>query len=119
MTMGSWTYYLRRSLARTSLLKATVLGWWEDKAPRLGAALAFYTALSLAPLLVLLTPLIGAVIGEHDAREQIAAQCEQLAGRQGGDAVRQMLVTTAVKAQQVAEGPAVVVTTAPTTTTSP
>jgi membrane protein len=115
MTMGSWTYYLRRSLARTSLLKATVLGWWEDKAPRLGAALAFYTALSLAPMLVLVTPLIGAVFGQHDAREQIAAQFEQLAGKQGGDAVRQMLVTTAVKARQVAEGPAVVVTTAPTT----
>ena len=36
-----------------SLLRQTVSEWSEDKVPRLGAALAFYTALSIAPLLVL------------------------------------------------------------------
>ena len=37
------------------LLRDTGKEWWEDNAPRLGAALAFYTLLSLAPLLVVAT----------------------------------------------------------------
>ncbi len=36
------------------LLSATFNEWMEDKAPRLGAALAYYTAFSIAPLLILL-----------------------------------------------------------------
>jgi membrane protein len=103
MTKGTWGYYLKRSLAKTSLLKATAMGWWEDKAPRLGAALAFYTVLSLAPMLVLAIPLIGAVFGEETARKQIAAQFTQLAGPEGGAAIEQMLKSTAEVAEDVAE----------------
>ena len=36
-----------------SVLKRVVTDWWEDNAPRLGAALAYYTLLSLSPLLVI------------------------------------------------------------------
>ena len=36
-----------------ALLRQTTSEWNEDKAPQLGAALAFYTALSIAPLLVI------------------------------------------------------------------
>ena len=35
------------------LLKPAAVGWWNDKAQRLGAALAFYTILSHSPLLVI------------------------------------------------------------------
>ena len=36
-----------------SLLKKTFSDWGEDKAPRLGAALSYYTVFSIAPLIVL------------------------------------------------------------------
>ena len=45
------------------LLVETFAGWWEDRAPRLGAALAYYTVLALAPVLVLVTPVASAVLG--------------------------------------------------------
>src|SRR6185503_19238754 len=54
---------------------------------RLGASLAYYTILSLAPLLVLVTPVVGWVFGPKRAREQVIAQVGQLLGREAGVAV--------------------------------
>lgn len=73
------------------LLKQTLSDWWEDRAPRLGAALAFYTVLSLAPLLVIVTPMLGAVFGDDKAREGISKQFEQLVGPEGAAAISVML----------------------------
>jgi membrane protein len=73
------------------LFKQTLADWWEDKAPRLGAALAFYTVLSLAPLLVIVTPILGAVFGAEEARNGIARQFEQLVGPEGAAAIEVML----------------------------
>jgi membrane protein len=42
-----------------SLLKQTFSEWLEDKAPQLGAALAYYTVFSLAPLVLLLVAIVG------------------------------------------------------------
>ena len=42
-----------------SLLKQTFSEWLEDKAPQLGAALAYYTVFSLAPLVLLLLAVVG------------------------------------------------------------
>ncbi|MBV9008054.1 MAG: YihY/virulence factor BrkB family protein [Verrucomicrobia bacterium] len=47
------------------LLKQTANEWLEDKAPQLGAALAYYTVFSLAPLILVLLAIIG-VIFRHD-----------------------------------------------------
>ena len=41
------------------IFKQTLAGWWEIKAQRLGAALAYYTILSLAPMLIIATPMIS------------------------------------------------------------
>lgn len=73
------------------LLKQTLADWWEDRAPRLGAALAFYTVLSLAPLLVIVTPMLGAVFGDARARKGIERQFEQLVGKEGAAAIGVML----------------------------
>lgn len=48
-----------------SVLKQTFKEWLEDKAPQLGAALAYYTVFSLAPLILVLLAIIG-VIFRHD-----------------------------------------------------
>ena len=48
-----------------SLLKQTFQEWLEDKVPQLGAALAYYTVFSLAPLVLVMLAIIG-VIFRHD-----------------------------------------------------
>ena len=70
-----------------AVLKETTIEWWNDKAPRLGASLAYYTVLSLAPLLVLVTPVVGWMFGPDRAREQVIGQVSQLLGREAGVAV--------------------------------
>jgi membrane protein len=70
-----------------AVLKETTTEWWNDKAPRLGASLAYYTVLSLAPLLVLVTPVVGWIFGVERARAQVIGQVGQLLGREAGVAV--------------------------------
>jgi len=57
----------RQSIFGTALklLKRTAEEWLDDKAPQLGAALAYYTVLSLAPLVLILLAIIG-VMFRHD-----------------------------------------------------
>jgi len=55
-------------------------GWLEDQAQRLGASLAFYTLLSLAPLLVITVALAGLVFGREAAEGQLAWQVQNLVG---------------------------------------
>jgi len=50
-----------------SLLKQTFSEWLEDKAPQLGAALAYYTVFSLAPLVLLLLAIIGFLFHDDPA----------------------------------------------------
>lgn len=74
------------------LLIETFSGWWEDRAPRLGAALAYYTVLALAPVLVLVTPMASAILGDpREARSEIRQQFAQLIGEQGARAVDDVL----------------------------
>ena len=57
--------------------------WWEDNCLRLAASLAYYTALSLAPLLLLMVGLLGTVLGREQVASQLAAQLESLMGPAG------------------------------------
>src|SRR3954452_17633771 len=50
-----------------SLLKQTAVEWLDDKAPQLGAALAYYTVFSLAPLVLVLLAIIGVLFREDPA----------------------------------------------------
>lgn len=70
-----------------AVLRETFTEWWNDKAPRLGASLAYYTVLSLAPLLVLVTPVVAVIFGPDRARAQVIEQVSQLLGREAGVAV--------------------------------
>ena len=60
------------------LLKETVSEWLDDKAPRLGASLAFYTLLSLAPLLIVIVAVAALVYGQEAARGQLVWQIQDL-----------------------------------------
>lgn len=65
-----------------TILKATYEQWSKDKASQLAAALAFYTAISIAPLLVLVIALVGFFLGEEAAQGQLVAQLRGLMGEQ-------------------------------------
>ncbi|MEH1983899.1 MAG: YihY/virulence factor BrkB family protein [Nostoc sp.] len=65
------------------LLQETFKEWSEDKASRLAAALAYYTIFSIAPLLIIVIAIAGAVYGEEAARGQIVGQIQGLVGPDG------------------------------------
>ena len=68
--------------------------WWGDNCLRLAASLAFYTALSLAPLVLLVVGLAGLVIERQQVASQLAAQLEGLMGPAGRELVNSILTTT-------------------------
>jgi len=63
-----------------SMIREAGNEWLEDRAQRLGASLAFYTLLSLAPLLVISVALAGLVFGREAANGQLAWQIQNLVG---------------------------------------
>ncbi|HEY9743944.1 MAG TPA: YihY/virulence factor BrkB family protein, partial [Coleofasciculaceae cyanobacterium] len=73
------------------LLKETFKEWQEDKASRLAAALAYYTAFSIAPLLVIAIAIAALVYGEEAAQGQIATQLGALVGKEAAEAIQELL----------------------------
>jgi membrane protein len=76
-----------------SLLYRTVESWLDDYAPSMGAALAYYTLFSLAPLMLIVVAVGGMLFGEDAARGEIAAQLVLLMGSAGARAVQDLLVS--------------------------
>ncbi len=76
------------------LVKGAFVEWDEDKASRLAAALAYYTAFSLAPLLVISIGIAGLVLGERAAQGEIMAQLQGLLGAEGARLVEQMIAAS-------------------------
>ena len=77
-----------------STLKQTFSAWDEHEAPRLGAALAFYTILSLAPLVILVIAILALVFEHSTAQNQLLGQVESMIGRQGSEAVKGVIEHT-------------------------
>jgi membrane protein len=77
--------------ATWSMVKDTGKQFLAHKGPRLGAALAYYTALSVSPLLLVVLAIAGAVFGEPAARGEVAHQIENTVGHQGAEAIQSML----------------------------
>jgi membrane protein len=73
------------------LAKQTASEWSEDNATRLAAALAFYTVLSIAPLLMLAIAIIGLVFGEDAARGQVASELASVVGPQAGEGIETVI----------------------------
>jgi membrane protein len=74
METSSGTPY-RKSIA--ALLQNTASEWIQDKCPQLGAALAYFTVFSLAPLVLVLLAVFGLIFGGSDqAREKITEQLQ-------------------------------------------
>ncbi len=73
------------------ILQQTFSAWSEHEAPRVGAALAFYTILSLAPLAVLVIAVVALAFGHSNAQDQILSQVQGMVGQDGANAIRTMI----------------------------
>jgi membrane protein len=72
-------------------LAETYREWSKDRAMTLGAALAFYTTFSLAPLLIVVIAIFGVLIGEKTVQAEILRRVNELIGPQGAAAVQMMI----------------------------
>jgi len=84
----SWP--LARALDAGTLVRQAFTGWNEDNVPRLGAALAYYTLFSLAPLLLAAVAIAGLAFGRDAAMGRIVAELESVIGRPGAAAVQEL-----------------------------
>jgi membrane protein len=73
------------------ILQQTHKEWSEDNAARLAAALAYYTVLSVAPLLVLAVSVVGLVFGKEAARGQVAGELATIVGPQAGQGIQTVI----------------------------
>jgi membrane protein len=83
-----------KSLAQNrwvELAKKSVSGWMQDDAPSKGAALAYYAVFSMAPLLFLIISIAGLFFGADAVRGAVFGQVADLMGRNGAEAVEEML----------------------------
>ena len=69
--------------------------FWSDRGPRLGAAMAFYTALSLSPLLVIVVAVAGFIFGAEAARGELVAQLRDTVGVEGATVMEQLIAKSA------------------------
>jgi membrane protein len=74
-----------------STLSQTFSAWSEHEAPRLGAALAFYTILSLAPLVIMVVGIVALIFGHSAAQNQLLVRVDSMVGHQGSEAVKGMI----------------------------
>jgi len=77
--------------AAAALFRDAASNWMADHAQSMGAALAFYTIFSIAPLLLIVIAVAGAVFGEEAARGEIYEQLRGMLGTAGSLAVQGLL----------------------------
>ena len=73
------------------LIKQSITSWSDDYAPSMGAALAYYTVFSIAPLLLIVISIAGLIYGEDAARGAIFTQISGLVGAEGATAIQGLL----------------------------
>jgi membrane protein len=73
------------------LLAETYKEWRQDNAQTLGAALAFYTTFSMAPLLIIVIAIFGVILGKTTVQLEILRRAQELIGPQGAAAVKMMI----------------------------
>lgn len=73
------------------ICKKTVAAWVDDYAPSMGAAISYYTAFSIAPLLVIVIAIAGYVFGEDAVRGALQGQIAGLVGSDGAVAIQGLI----------------------------
>jgi membrane protein len=76
------------------LLRQSVEAWYDDNAPSMGAALAYYATFSLAPLLIIVVAIVGVIVGRDVIRGRIVLELAGLVGKEGARTVEALLSTS-------------------------
>jgi len=92
---------LRALRAVAALFRDAALNWIADHAQSMGAALAFYTIFSIAPLLLIVIAIAGFFFGEEAARGEIYLQLQGMLGTHGALAVQDLLESAGRRADSV------------------
>jgi membrane protein len=74
-----------------SLCKQAVYGWLDDHAATMGAAIAYYTVFSLAPMLVMVIGVAGLAFGREAAEGALFGELAELIGPESAEAVQALL----------------------------
>ncbi len=83
------------------LVKAAASSWVADYAQSMGAALAYYSMFSIAPLLLIVISVAGLIFGVEAARGEIVGQLQALTGEQGAAAIQGLLASVSKPAESV------------------
>jgi membrane protein len=91
--MSNTSEKLTMNVARAglSLLKQAFDEWNADNAPRLAAALSYYTAFSIAPLLIVVIAVAGLALGRDAVSNRLDEQISGLIGSQGADIIQEIV----------------------------
>jgi len=75
------------------LIRLSVSAWVDDYAPSMGAALAYYTVFSIAPLLIIVIAVAGFAFGREAVQGELAAQLNELVGPDGAQAIQGLIAS--------------------------
>ncbi|MCQ9617039.1 YihY/virulence factor BrkB family protein [Paenalcaligenes niemegkensis] len=73
------------------LAKCSYQAWSDDYASSMGAAIAFYTVFSIAPLLIIVIAVAGFIWGEDAVRGEVIQQLGGLVGQEGAESVQALI----------------------------
>jgi membrane protein len=88
MDEKDWHPYSRQLVG---VMRSALADWISHRAASKGAALAFYTMFSIAPVLVLVIAIAGVFYGAEAAQGQLLTQLKGLVGEQGAAAIQAVL----------------------------
>jgi membrane protein len=89
------TRHVTKRVNLWAVLKTTVREYWKGDKFTLGAALAFYTVFSLAPMLVLMMAVAGLAFGEKAVEGRIGSEIAGYVGKEGAAQVERMIKAVA------------------------
>jgi membrane protein len=75
------------------IIRRSLISWFKDDAPSMGAAIAFYTLFAIAPILLIVIWVAGEFFGADLVQEHILMQMRMLLGDSGAAAVRDLLLS--------------------------
>ncbi len=80
-----------------TMVKQTTIEYMDDNALSRGAAIAYYTLFSIAPILVIAIAIAGLVFGQDAASGALSGQLRGMMGQQGADLVQSMVQSASGK----------------------
>jgi membrane protein len=83
------------------MLKDTILSFIDDEVLSRGAAIAFYTVTSIAPVLLIVIAIAGLVFGRDAAQNALSGQFSGLMGRQTADVLQSAVASAADKSSSI------------------